>query len=456
MSRHVLFVHAPIPGARFSSSIAALSAWLKAHGHTTALLVVPPGTAPDAVRPLLRDARPDVVAFSYMTCRAQDVARLVAAAREELPHARLVAGGAHPTSYPRETLAALPLDAVCVGEGEAPLLAFVEAPDAPHPGLVRRGHDDAVTRWWAMDVDALPDWDRALFGDVRNDGNRYERAVGVAFARGFCPYTCTFCGVDGYRRLNAPPKGAVTRLRSVDRVLREMEGARALFPDVDAFASWDEILPGSRRWQRAFMEGYRERIGLPLSCHLRVEQVTDDLVESLVLGGCDYVVLGVETGDEGYRRKFLDKGFSNADARAAFAKLHAAGIATFLSFMIGLPFETPQMLKKTVQLARELAATTLSWKYYTPERGTRLFGLVERHGLVIDRWVDHPFGGEEAMVQMTHCTQRDLDVATAALRLIADAQGSHEEGERERERERGTFAGPPRPELSDLALELRA
>ena len=445
MSRHVLFVHAPIPGARFNSSIAALSAWLKAHGHTTALLVVPPDRDAEAARSLLREARADVVAFSYMTCRAEFAAELVAIAKEELPAARLIAGGAHPTSYPRETLAALPLDAVCVGEGEAPLLSFVDNPEAPHAGLLRRGMDDPIARWWAMDVDALPDWDRALFGDVRNDGNRYEQAVGVAFARGFCPYTCTFCGVDGYRRLNAPPKGAVTRLRSVERVLSEMEGARALLPDVAGFASWDEILPGSRRWQRAFMEGYRDRIGLPLSCHLRVEQVTDDLVESLVIGGCDYVVIGVETGDEAYRKRFLDKGFDNASTLAAFERLHAAGIATFCSFMLGLPFETPQMLKKTVQLAREIAPTTLSWKYYTPERGTRLFGLLEKHDLVIDRWVDHPFGGEEAMVRLTHCTQRDLDVATAALRLISPNDG---EG-------RGTFAGPPSPALPALDLELR-
>jgi len=447
MSRHVLFVHAPIPGARFNSSIAALSAWLKAHGHTTALLVLPPDREPEAARPLLRDAHADVVAFSYMTCRAEVMAALVAIAKDELPEARLVAGGAHPTTYPRQTLAALPLDAVCVGEGEAPLLSFVDDPGAAHPGLVRRGHDDAVTRWWAMDVDALPDWDRALFGDVRNDGNRYERAVGVAFARGFCPYTCTFCGVDGYRRLNAPPKGAVTRLRSVARVLSEMEGARRLLPDVDAFASWDEILPGSRRWQRAFMEGYRDRIGLPFSCHLRVEQVTDDLVESLLIGGCDYVVLGVESGDEGYRKKFLDKGFSNAAAIAAFDKLHAAGIATFCSFMLGLPFETPQMLRKTVQLAREIRPSTLSWKYYTPERGTRLFGLAEKHDLLINKWIDHPFGGEEAMVKMTHCTQRDLDVATAALRLIANESRSWEG--------RATFADPDRAAQVPMTLELR-
>ncbi|MFO0569433.1 MAG: hypothetical protein U0263_27485 [Polyangiaceae bacterium] len=37
----VVFVHTALPGVRFNSSIAALSAWLRAHGHETGLLGVP-------------------------------------------------------------------------------------------------------------------------------------------------------------------------------------------------------------------------------------------------------------------------------------------------------------------------------------------------------------------------------------------------------------------------------
>ncbi len=85
--------------------------------------------------------------------------------------------------------------------------------------------------------------------------------------------------------------------------------------------------------------------------------------------------------------------------------LHQAEIRTFCSFMIGLPFETPRMLAKSIRLAQELEPSELSWKYYTPERGTVLFGLVEREGLVIDKYVDHPFGADEAMIRMTRCTQ---------------------------------------------------
>ncbi len=360
----------------------------------------------------------DVVGFSFMTCRAELVKQLVPLARQALPKARLIAGGAHPTTYPLQTLETYDLDAVCIGEGEEPLRRFIESPETQLPGILRRGGGLPSEKWWANDVDDLPDWDRDLFGDARNGGNRFEAAVGVALARGFCPYSCTFCGVDGYRRINGVSNAKANRLRSVERVLLEIERARPHADTRAGFASWDEVLPSNLDWIREFFRKYRERVALPFACHLRIEQVRPELVEAMVDGGCDYVVIGVETGDEDYRKKFLNKGFTNDRVRQAFSWLHAAGIQTFCSFMIGLPFETPKMLAKSIRLAQELRPTELSWKYYTPERGTVLFGLVEREGLVIDRYVDHPFGANEAMIVMTRCTQKDLDKANEAFRLL--------------------------------------
>ena len=412
---HVVFLHTALPGVRFNSSVAALSAWLKAAGHSTGLLTVPDDADPNDAVLALRGVGADALALSFMTCCAPAVARLVPALRAICPGTPLIAGGAHPTLYPAEVLA-LGVDAVCIGEGEAPLLAFLEGRD--HPGLLRRP-DAPVTRWWAPDADALPDWDRALFGDVYNEGNRYEVAVGVALSRGFCPFQCTFCGVDGYRRANQPPAGAVQRLRTVPRVLAEVERARQEVPVRQGFAAWDEILPLNRQWVAAFLAAWGEQVSLPLAVQLRVEQVTPALAAQLSAAGCDYAVIGVECGDDAYRKKMLRKPFTSEDAILAFRLLHDAGIQTFGSFLIGLPFETPAQLAATVRLARQIAPSELSWKYYTPERGTQLHALCAQHGLLIDRYVDHPFGGDEPMIRLTRCSPRDVDRAREALTLLA-------------------------------------
>jgi len=269
-----------------------------------------------------------------------------------------------------------------------------------------------------MDVDALPDWDRALFGDAYNGGNRYERALGVALSRGFCPFTCTFCGIDGYRRLHGQPTAGAMRLRSVARCMDELERAAMGSELADGFAAWDAIFPLDRRWVSDFSKAYAQRIAKPLAVQLRVEQVTEGLVADLASAGCNYAVLGLECGDETYRKRFLDKPFTNAAALTAVQRMEAAGIVVHASFIMGLPFETPQHLAATVRMAQEIGASELSWKYYTPERWTRLYQLCVDNDLLIPRYVDHPFGANEAMIRMTHCAQADLDKAHQALRII--------------------------------------
>lgn len=143
------------------------------------------------------------------------------------------------------------------------------------------------------------------------------------------------------------------------------------------------------------------------------------MVEALATAGCDFLVLGLECGDEAYRRRVLDKGFSNAQALEAVRMLEDAGVRTHCSFMLGLPLETPAMLAKTVRLARALPETAeISWKYYTPERGTRLHELIVKHDLVLPERVDQPFSGSAPAIRLARCTPDDVRRAARALELL--------------------------------------
>lgn len=415
---NILFVHTAQAGVQFNSSIAALSAWLKEAGHSVELLTIQDEATRAEIQQAAQQSAAEVVGLSFMTCRFERVAEVLPALRAALPDARVIAGGAHPTTYPSETLAQLDVDAVCAGEGEPGLLGWLKRPDIPHPGILRRGSADPVQRPRVADVDGLPDWDRGLFGDLTNAGNRYEQAVGVAISRGFCPFTCTFCGIDGYRRLHGQPTAGSMTLRSVERTISEMQRTMQTVPVEHGFATWDAIFPLDRRWVSSFCSAYASEVGQPLAVQLRVEQVTETLVADLARAGCDYAVLGLECGDEAYRRRFLDKPFTNAAALEAVRRLEDAGITVHASFIMGLPFETPQHLAATVRMAREVGAGELSWKYYTPERWTRLYQLCEANDLLIERYVDQPFGAGKAMIRLTHCTQSDLDKVHQALRMI--------------------------------------
>ena len=47
--------------------------------------------------------------------------------KRQMPHSKIVVGGAHPTALPRETMADIPeIDTVFCGEGEYALLDYME------------------------------------------------------------------------------------------------------------------------------------------------------------------------------------------------------------------------------------------------------------------------------------------------------------------------------------------
>jgi anaerobic magnesium-protoporphyrin IX monomethyl ester cyclase len=418
---HVLFVHTAFAATPFCSSIAALSAVLKRAGHTTSLLTVRDEAEDDEIVAAVKRADPEVIGFSFMTCRqhrVRHVSDLVRTACRDVP---IIAGGAHPTTYPQETLSWGHFDAVFCGEADQTLLDWLADPDGQHFGVLSRDMNDTPGRARVSDVDALPDWDRGLFGDVSNAGNRFEIAVGVAFARGFCPFKCTFCGIDGYRRLHEQPTKGAMRMRGVQRVIDELLGVEKVVPVPSGFAAWDAVFPLERAWVGAFADAYAERVAQPLAVQLRVEQVTDFLIDALRRAGCDYAVIGMECGDEEYRRRFLDKPFKNEAAKKAVTGLQAAGITVHASFMLGLPFETKKHLASTIRFAQSLNAKELSWKYYTPERGTRLYKLCSDNELLIERFVDHPFGANRAMIRLMHSTQSDLDRTQFALSTFPGA-----------------------------------
>ena len=72
------------------------------------------------------DYSPDVIAYSSTTYSFPPIAIIAEEIRKKTK-AVSICGGPHPTLYPEDTLKASAIDYICVGDGERPLLEFVEA-----------------------------------------------------------------------------------------------------------------------------------------------------------------------------------------------------------------------------------------------------------------------------------------------------------------------------------------
>jgi len=242
-------------------------------------------------------------------------------------------------------------DAIVVGEAEPVMDEFLtvvgeaKAGGWPRAALLERlsrvrgvlvpsvSHDDversiAEPDAFAPEPAALPGEGRAHFGDMRL----------VEVGRG-CGRGCLFCAAGCLYR--------PVRMRDADEILRQAEGARKVGLVGPAVADHPEF----ERILERLIEGGAE-VGVS---SLRADRITERLAGLLARGGMKTATVAPEAGAEDLRRR-IGKNLTDAQVLEGVRLLADAGIQTIkLYFMIGLPGETDDDMRRIVDLTRRLA-----------------------------------------------------------------------------------------------------
>jgi radical SAM superfamily enzyme YgiQ (UPF0313 family) len=127
---------------------------------------------------------------------------------------------------------------------------------------------------------------------------------------------------------------------------------------------------------------YSRSLGLPFSVFLRIEQCNDRTLGLLAEANCRLVLLGVEAGNEEYREKYLNRKMKNQRIVEAFARVREHGIESVALNMIGLPHETPELIRETIDLNRRLDPDVLCVFIYQAFPGTPLHEYCLKEGLL--------------------------------------------------------------------------
>lgn len=389
----VLLIYSDIGGAehygahKYYSGLGSISAVLKQAGHETELLYLGRELAREEFVAAVESARPDLVGFSCTTHQYRYVARYAGYLQQSMPELLRLCGGVHPTLVPEDVIADPVWDVVCVGEGEYPLRDLAERLASARdyldvPNLWIRRNGEIVRnpmRPLIADLDALPYVDRELFGYdemlAANDG-----WVDIVAGRG-CPYSCSYCCNHALRE-RFRGLGRYVRFRSVAHVLGEIAAITARYT-VKTINFQDDILTLDKDWTLAFCSGYGAAHDKPFWLNARVESLLDeDVVAALADADCAGVRIGVENGDETLRRSVLKRAMSNADiVRAAYlARRH--GLKVYTCNMIGVPGETPETIRATIALNRELAPDGFQFSVFYPYPMTELHETCIAQGLI--------------------------------------------------------------------------
>jgi len=372
---------APLPPL----SLAYLAASLEQYGIDVEILdFLVTRYTPEKLRRKLADYRPQVVGVTCVTLNYPRASRILRTCKAYDPSITTLIGGPHVTFALSETLLRAPwIDAIVIGEGERTLVEVATALEQGKdfhqiPGIAFADGGMVVKtepRPLIQDLDELPMPARQLLPLAR------YRALGmpstVITSRG-CPYRCIFCSG---RRMFGPK----VRFRDPGLVVDEIEQIHRDFGFPQVNIVDDTFTVNHRHAGQVCEELLRRKLKVKWAAFARADTVTAELAELMKRAGCDFVLFGVESADEGIL-KTIRKGLTTDVVERGVKTATAAGIGVFNSFILGLPGESPETARRSMAFAQRLDhkyGAKYGFHVLAPIPGTELYERAGDYGLRI-------------------------------------------------------------------------
>ena len=188
-----------------------------------------------------------------------------------------------------------------------------------------------------------------------------------------CPAQCTFClwpqTHSGHRwRL----RSAVDIANECRYVLENFPGLKEIFFDDDTF--------NYRKARTIELCAELKKLNFTWSCTSRV--TTDyDTLKAMKEAGCRLLIVGYESGDEQILKN-IKKGATIDMALRFTENCHKLGLTIHGDFIVGLPGETRDTLRNTIDFAKRIDAETVQISIAHAFPGTEFYGFAEKNNLV--------------------------------------------------------------------------
>lgn len=363
-----------------------LSAHLKRHGHDTELLYLQDAVAEKELLGRIGAIDPGLVAFSTVTMQwkyTRDYARMI----KRVFDVPIICGGPHPTHLPEMVIAEPSINMLCIGEGEGALLDVANRLDdggdlSTIPNIWVKNEAGEVfknpIRGLVADLDTLdfPDRDFLPYQDIIDESKTEPIFI---TSRG-CPYDCTFCSNSAIKALYRG-KGRYVRQRSPGNVIAEIKSLRERYR-FSTLNFYDEAFGYNQTWVKQFCDRYTDAFGYPFGAFIRAETMNRDTLHALAQAGLSLIYLGVESGNESIRRHVMNRQVRNERIIQTCRDAQAEGIQVWTFNMVGVPGETVDTMRETMELNRIINPHFASVSIYQPFPGTKMYDVCRENGYI--------------------------------------------------------------------------
>ena len=412
-------------GEEFSAieppSLAALFAtYLRRNGQSVAIIDAPAMTwGPEEVagRPEILEATLIVlVVYGFQpsaSTQNMDCANATARAIKEVrPDAKIMMTGTHPAALPVRTLADEPaVDYVCSGEGPrtiTTLALFLHAGRADMnlvPDLWFRTFGVPVKSQANAELlqdfnDRMPGaaWDLLPMGRYRaHNWHSFENIAArspyasIHTSLG-CPYRCSFCCIQAPFKEAQGPGGNSYRMWAPERVVDELALLTGTY-GVRNIKFVDEMFVLNRNHVLGICDGIKARgLGAHLNiwAYARVDTVKDEFLDRMREAGFRWLALGIESASK-HVRDGVEKGrFGSEEILKTVRKVQAAGINVIGNYIFGLPDDTQESMRSTLDLALEANCEFANFYSAMAYPGSKLYTQALDKGWKLpDKWIGY-------------------------------------------------------------------
>jgi len=177
--------------------------------------------------------------------------------------------------------------------------------------------------------------------------------------------------------------GMKFRARSVINVVDEFEYVNNELPAVkEIFIEDDTFTIDKRRVREVCSEIKKRELDVRWSCNARAT-LDYETMRIMKSAGCRLIDVGYESGSDKILKN-IKKGVTTADTKAFTVDAKRAGLKILGDFIFGLPEETEDTMRETIQFIKEIKPDMLQIAVATPIPGTEFYEWVLDNGYLIE------------------------------------------------------------------------
>jgi len=362
---------------------------------------------------MVEEFKPDLIGVSVVEVTFFMSMDFINSVRQINPDIIVAFGGSFALTAPEKVISEKNVDIVCIGEAEN---SFVDLCNK----LKNKEDYSRIPNLWVkkdgriiknklgnlVGLDELPYQDWEIF-DKRRIYKPMSGSIGrtgcFELTRG-CVFSCTFCINE---HLNKIHNHKSYREKSIPRYIDEVKYFKDKYGLEYVYILAEMFLPTTKQRIRDFSRLWKENVGIPFWVELRVEGVDEENARLLEEAGCSSVTVGIECGNEEYRKRMIHRMMSNQKIIDACKILKQTKMQISGNSIIGFPGETREKIFDTIELNRLLNLDNSMVHVFSPYRGTSLYDIsVDKGYMPVDQ-----IAGDyrsDVTLDMPHLTKEEV------------------------------------------------